>query len=212
MTMIKTGNASNAIELLSRCLLEMAKAETNPVLEIIKSELPLKEDKKYPANLLQFNHMGWRAYYHCHPSTRTGNHRFKGEHGHFHLFIRTQESPEKWSHLAALSMDNMGQPLGWFTVNHWVTGEEWESSHHLVQYLKNIPFDAQNTLVECWLLSFLHISRETVEDVVHERDKIIEKKQIENEGLDIKKDKELYLLSEKAISLEKLLGIHTNFA
>lgn len=189
---------------LIRCLLEMADAETNPVLELIDLNKPLEENKKYPPDLLQFNHTGWRAYYHCHPASRAGNHRFQGEHGHFHLFVRTQTEPETWSHLVALSIDPMGQPLGWFTVNHWVTGETWESSRDLVKYLLNIPYDSQSRLVECWLLSLLALSHDLVDVVLHERDKVIEEKQSE-EGSDIKQHKGLYLLSEISMELKKLL-------
>ena len=188
----------------------MAKAETNPILEIIDLDKPLEENKKYPAGLMQFNQTGWRAYYHCHPASRAGNHRFQGEHGHFHIFVRTQTEPETWSHVVALAMDNMGQPLGWFTVNQWVTGEAWQSARLLARYLNEIPFDSQTSLVERWILSILALSRITVSAVLHERDKIIEQKQCEAKGIDVKRDKGLYLLSEVAINLEELLGISVN--
>ena len=184
----------------------MADAETNPVLELIDLNKPLEENKKYPPGLLQFNTTGWRAYYHCHPASRAGNHRFEGEHGHFHLFVRTQIDPELWSHMVALSIDPMGQPLGWFTVNHWVTGEAWESSRNLVKYLLKIPYDLQNTLVERWLLSLLALSHDLVDVVLCERDQMIEEKKA-GEGKDIKQDKEIYLLSEIPMDLEELLDI-----
>lgn len=198
---------ANARESLISCLLEMAEAETNPVLEIIDINKPLEENKKYPAKLLQFNQTGWRAYYHCHPASRAGNHRFKGEHGHFHIFIRTQTIPEQWSHLVALAMDNMGQPLGWFTVNHWVTGEQWQSSETLINQLKTIPYDSQTTLVERWLLSIIAVSHEAVEAILYDRDNMIEQKQLKAIDNDIKQDKELYLLSEAVIDLKKLLSL-----
>jgi len=197
----------NAREMLINCLLEMAEAETNPVLEIIDKNKPLEENKKYPAGLLQFNKMGWRAYYHCHPASRSGNHRFKGEHGHFHIFVRTQTEPETWSHLVALAIDNMGQPLGWFTVNHWVTGEAWVGANRLVKFLTKTPYDRQNSLVESWLLSLLDLSSETVKNVLYERDKIMELKQHEADGENIKQDKNLYLLSETAMNLKELIGV-----
>ena len=89
-----TETIENAAESLLACLLEMADAKTNAVLQVINPDLPLEENKKYPDGLLQFNQSGWRAYYHCHPAARAGNHRFKGEHGHFHIFVRTQNKPE----------------------------------------------------------------------------------------------------------------------
>ena len=191
----------------------MAEAETNPVLLVIDPNLPLEENKKYPPDLLQFNHSGWRAYYHCHPANRAGNHRFQGEHGHFHIFVRTEKEPEKWSHLVALAMDNMGQPLGWFSVNHWVTGETWQDSAILSRYLESIPYEQQEHLesvktniVECWLLSLLALGRDQVNSVLHERDKILKQKQLNQTKVDIKKDKEVYLLSEISINLMNLLN------
>lgn len=207
--MTKSKQAVDAVESLVACLLEMAEAETNPVLQIINPEIPLQENKKYPADLLQFKGLGWRAYYHCHPAARAGNHRFQGEHGHFHIFVRTKTQPDSWSHLAALAMDNMGQPLGWFTVNHWVTGEEWENAKHLIIHLKNIPYAEQDNLVERWLLSFLEVSRNTIESILYERDKFIELKQCETRESDVKGDKNLYLLSEIAVDLKKLLKINS---
>lgn len=202
----------DATESLVACLLEMAESETNPVLQVINPETPLQENKKYPADLLQFNHTGWRAYYHCHPATRAGNHRFQGEHGHFHIFVRTQNDPEKWSHLAALAMDNMGQPLGWFTVNHWVTGETWENSETLVRYLDSIPYNdlGLNKIVERWLLSILAVSRDKVINVLLERDKILKQKQLNQTESDIKQDKGIYLLSEMPVNLMDLLKISEN--
>lgn len=198
----------SAQEFFISCLLEMAAAETNPVLEIIDINKPLEENKKYPVNLLQFNQTGWRAYYHCHPASRAGNHRFKGEHGHFHIFVRTQTTAEEeWSHLVALAIDNMGQPLGWFTVNHWVTGEHWQPADILIKRLNIIPYNSQQTLIERWLLSFLALDNKTIREVLYERDNIIEHLQKTDKGNDIRLDKTLYLLSEAAIDLKELVSI-----
>jgi len=199
-----------AAESLLASLLEMAELESNPVLQVIDSAMPLQVNKKYPTELLQFNQNGWRAYYHCHPASRAGNHRFKGEHGHFHIFVRlenTADKTEKWSHLAALAMDNMGQPLGWFTVNQWVTGETWQSAATLIQLLKSVPYDKQTSLIEGWLLSLVVLSREVIIQVLQMRDMLLEKRQLSSskEDYDIKQDKELYLLSEASINLQKLL-------
>lgn len=184
----------------------MAEIETNPVLEVLDSDKPLEENKKYPPDLLQFNQTGWRAYYHCHPASRAGNHRFQGEHGHFHIFVRTQTAPEKWSHLVALAMDNMGQPLGWFTVNHWVSGEAWENADALVKHLNTIPYDKQDSLVEYWLLSLLALNSDGVKSILYERDKVI-LEQNDVTGVDCKQDKDIYLLSEIKINLQELLAI-----
>ena len=211
INLVTISQKEKATNTLVTCLLEMAKSETNPVLQVINPNKPLKENIKYPADLLQFNHLGWRAYYHCHPASRMGNHRFKGEHGHFHLFVRTSTeselSEEAWSHVAALAMDNMGQPLGWFTVNHWVTGETWEPAASLVHYLNNIPFDKPMSLVESWLLSILMVSKDEVCTILNKRDQIIKEKQLDIGSEDIKQDKTVYLLSEAPVNIKDLLNI-----
>ena len=208
--MLKEGSR----EALITCLLDMADAKTNPVLQVIPQDLVVEENKKYPADLLQFNHTGWRAYYHCHPANRAGNHHFQGEHGHFHIFVRTQIDPEKWSHMIALAMDNMGQPIGWFSVNHWVTGETWQDSTILSSYLESIPYEQledlksnKTSMVERWLLSLLALSRVQVNSVLHERDKVLIQKQLNQTKIDIKQDKEVYLLSEIPINLINLLNL-----
>ena len=202
--------AASAADSVIGCLLEMAEIETNPVLEVIDLNKPLEENKKYPPDLLQFSQTGWRAYYHCHTASRAGNHRFQGEHGHFHIFVRTQTDPEKWSHLVALAMDNMGQPLGWFTVNHWVSGETWENASVLTGYLNAIPYNKPESLVEQWLLSILALSREMVTSILYERDKFIELKQNDLVDEDAKQVKDIYLLSETAINLQELLTSESN--
>lgn len=206
MTEARTKHTNNAADSLLSCLLEMADAETNPVLQIINPELPLEENKKYPADLLQFNQTGWRAYYHCHPATRAGNHRFEGEHGHFHIFVRSQNAPEEWSHLVALAMDNMGQPMGWFTVNHWVTGETWQDAEILINQLKYIPFDRQTTLIERWILSLIDLNKDKIADILAVRDKLIKEQQATDLSQDIKQDKGLYLLSETVLNVEDVLN------
>ena len=189
------------------CLLDMAEAETNPVLQVIPADLHLKENKKYPPELLQFKGLGWRAYYHCHPASRAGHHRFKGEHGHFHIFVRIKEEPDKWSHFIAVAMNNLGQPIGFFTVNQWVTGEEWKSAKNLIMYLDDIPFSEQDEVVEMWLLSLLKINKNLIAATLVERDKVIALKKQQMPDVEIKKDKNIYLLSEAALDYKKLFNM-----
>lgn len=215
MTAIQNKINKKATDSLVACLYEMAEANTNPVLQVINPDIPLKENKKYPPGLLQFNDSGWRAYYHCHPASRAGNHRFKGEHGHFHLFVRLKKASgsdqAQWAHLAALAMDNMGQPLGCFTVNHWVTGESWASSKVLNKKLENIPIldidKNKYTLVERWLLSFMAACSDKIRTILHQRDELLQQKQSERTASDVKADKDIYLLSEIPVNIRTLLNI-----
>lgn len=105
-------------------------------------------------------------------------------------------------------MDNMGQPLGWFTVNHWVSGESWESADILTSYLTCVPFGKAESLVERWLLSLLALSSNSVSHVLKERDRVLEIKEEQASGKDIKQDKNIYLLSETPLNLKELINLN----
>jgi len=180
----------------------MGEQNLNPVLLCLSNNLQIQAQKKYPEGLLQFNETGWRAYYHCHANKDDINHLFEEEHGHFHLFVRHTEHPESWSHVVALSMDDMGQPLRWFMVNHWVTGETWLTAPLLSAQLHDIPLTEQNTLLEQWLLSMLALYKDDINALLVLRDHSLN---IKHSHGDIKQDREYYLLSELAIKLQHKL-------
>ena len=190
-----------AAELLFQCLLEMGQQESNPVLQVLSNTLDIEQKRKYPEDLLQFNGMGWRAYYHCHSNKDDINHLFEAEHGHFHIFIRLTEKPVTWTHVVSLSIDDMGQPLRWFMVNHWVTAEDWLAAPLLSEKLQNIPFAEQNTLLEQWLLSMVALFKNEIMGLLISRDKVLEINGTEG----YRQDRQHYLLAEQAIHLQDKL-------
>ena len=187
-----------AAEHVYHCLLEMGAQQINPVLAVIADHNTIQRDKKYPAELLQFNGAGWRAYYHCHANQPEIDHLFENEHGHFHLFTRLDSTEASWSHLVALSMDEFGQPLRWFMVNHWVTGENWSGAETLRQKLVDIPYSSQSSLLEEWLLSILALYQQDILQMLTSRDACIT-------GEQFLQDRKHYLLEEKGIILKQKL-------
>ena len=176
----------------------MGRLNSNPVLQIINQCEEIKQEVKYPEGLLQFEGNNWQAFYHIHTNNASINHLFEGEHGHFHIFAKVSEQPAAWSHVAALSMDLMGQPLRWFMVNHWVTGEKWVGASILIEKLNEIFLSEKNALVQKWLLAMLVVYKQEVTSLLKARDKLLESQDKEL----FLKDKEIYLLTEKAIKLE----------
>ncbi|VAW93805.1 hypothetical protein MNBD_GAMMA23-740 [hydrothermal vent metagenome] len=175
----------------------MGSKNSNPVLQVLQNNLHIKQEVKYPPDFLQFNGSGWRAFYHCHSNPSDIQPLFKAEHGHFHIFAPVVTQPDAWSHLVALSMADVGQPLCWFMVNHWVSGEKWLATDLLEQQIKNIPFSKQNNMLEQWLLSILVVCQVEIISLLHQRDSIIKSKPDEK----CKQDRSLYLLAEKKIKL-----------
>lgn len=197
---------SEAAESLLHCLLEMGEQGSNPVLEVIEHQATIQQEIKYPAEHLQFKGTGWRAYYHTHANNPDINHLFEKEHGHFHIFVSDEDS-QNWSHLVALSMDEYGQPLRWFMLNHWVTGETWCDAGVFNKILDQIPYREQETLVEVWLLALVSLYQSEIKDLLQERDQAPGINS--NEAL--RQDRTLYLLAEKNIDIkQKLESIYIN--
>ena len=196
---------TKAAEFLYHCLLEMGEQSSNPVLQLLDSSLAIEQNKKYPQGFLQFNDMGWRAYYHCHANNEAINHLFEAEHGHFHIFARLSENPETWSHVAALSIDDMGQPLRWFMVNHWVTGETWLNAPLLLKQIQHIPFNEQSSLLERWILSILAVHEDEINQLLVLRDQGLTNSNSLDIAEELKQDRSFYLLAEQAINLQNKL-------
>jgi hypothetical protein len=184
------------------------------VLSVLPENDLVEFNRKYPKPQLSFSNMGIRAYYHCHTSSS----RPEAEHGHFHIFLRadasTDVSSEKiqWSHLVGLSMDNLGQPLQWFTVNHWVTGETWSNTNLLENKLDALldKKAKELKLVEEWLLAMLGFYKKALKETLTKRDLQIK---TFTQGQEIDKtlqDRSIYLLSHQEINLFNDLKSYTD--
>jgi hypothetical protein len=187
---------------LIHCINLFAEQHSNPVLSVLPSNGVVEFKRKYPEPDLSFSNSsfpntGLHAYYHCHTSSSRPN----AEHGHFHIFLRVNEN--QWSHLVGLSMDSVGQPLQWVTVNHWVTAETWCGAKKLQICLENLLLkDIQELeMTESWLLAMLEFYKKTLKEILVERDQQVEKLTQEQKIDSMLQDRSIYLLSQRKISL-----------
>jgi hypothetical protein len=180
---------------------------SNPVLAVLDGVAPVADGRKYPAKTLEFGGDALRAYYHCHPAAN----RFAGEHGHFHVFRsnpRAATAAERWTHLAGLSMDGMGQPLAWFAVNLWVTGGAWLPAREAAELLDGIVPAAGMTLTERWLCGMLGVYRDELEVLLDRRDRRLMEIKAQSPGADILHDRDIYALAEQPVHLfDKLRAV-----
>lgn len=115
---------------------------------------------------------GGQYFYHCHREDTLSE-----EHGHFHCFIRQYGIPSyikpkvlpDWdkyqqnpmTHLVAIAMNRLGQPIRLFTVNRWVSEETWYSSPNMSRLLKRfkmtLPEDPHWTFLDQWIEGMLHL-------------------------------------------------------
>jgi hypothetical protein len=198
-------SAATSARLLYECYLELGERQSNAVLEVLRGVETLEEQRRYPEGLLPFGNAHWRGYYHCHDAPQ----RPDEEHGHFHLFTRvpgsTNDSTEDWAHVAGLSVDAMGQPLQWFTVNRWVTGGPWVDHSALAQTLAHLPVLAPLTLTERWLAAMLGMYRRQLEELLQTRDRVLQNLQNERDGQNLLEDRGIYLLSTEPVDVTSRL-------
>jgi len=190
-----------AVEGLYESLLEMGRLASNPVLEVLPESDKFKQGLKYPAGNLNFSGNGLRAYYHNHAKPYVRD----NEHGHFHIFVTDDplQDVKLWQHLAALSVDDMGQPQSWFCVNNWVTGGTWLTAETAKSELLNLlqQGTAQFAPVEKWIYFMLAVYFSRLLNLLEERDSMIESLATAHDPNTLFKDRSIYDLAEMPVDL-----------
>lgn len=185
------------------CLNQFGTQQSNLVLDLLEHHQPV-DKTRYPELALAFGNNQWRVFYHCHESP--GKH--DDEHGHFHIFTRSIEKvadKTDWSHLVALSMDNMGQPLQWFMVNQWVTAGTWFKPVWLDKIIDELSRQQEQNIIQKWFQSMLYLYSEEISYLLKLRDKNISFICNSPDLQSCFQDRDIYLLAVEPISLiEKL--------
>ena len=203
---------------VSECLRVLAKAELNLVGECIKHHGTFYEFDHYPPGDVYDDETHAQYYYHAHRGTL-------GEHGHFHTFLRVKGIPDgilalpyeasgRWpeddevlSHLVAVSMDKNGIPIGLFTTNRWVTGENWFCAHDVIAMLDRFVIDHAypSWPVNRWISAMVVLFRPQIEALLHQRDAVLEEHMQQSPDVDVFEDRELELMSEVRITIDAQL-------
>lgn len=196
-----------AVEGLYQSLIDMGRSGSNPVLEILPRPGSFKQGFKYPAGNLKFAGLGLRAYYHNHakPYVR------ENEHGHFHIFISDKPSQDlkQWQHLAALSVDSMGQAQSWLCVNNWVTAGKWLTTDMAKSNLLNLFQQDTGKLnpVEKWIFYMLAVYFSKLLDLLEARDSMVESLATADKLKKLFKDRSIYDLAEMPVDVLADLSI-----
>jgi hypothetical protein len=181
------------LEQLLTAIQQFAADQTNPLLVLLGSDEKFFFDKKYPSDLLTFGGNFWKTYYHIHAENKP----FSEEHGHFHIFTRDKNT-DLWSHVVALSMDDTGQPINWFCVNHWAVSGEWRNANEICDLLEsNLDPGAHSDLLCDWINALLVFYNKDIQKILKERDTVLD----QHKGPDLKQNRDIYVLSSKKIEL-----------
>lgn len=132
-------------------------------------------------------------FYHAHPQSP--------EHGHFHLFCKHKG---ELVHLAALAMDNRGEPVSLFTVNRWVTGDHYLPAAGLAAYLPRFRMDTKAFAPEVgdYLRQVLALYGPEVTALMHERDAVFAAYRRQHDGAAPYEDRELEVTSTLAVDVD----------
>ena len=182
---------------------EMARQGTNAAHQVLSAADSVTSGRNYPEDAMLFASGQWRAFYHCHDDELI----HPDEHGHFHLF--TDLGDQNWAHLAGLSVDAQGQPLQWFMVNRWVTDGPWLSEEYFAEKLKAVTADEeQEAYAENWLSVMLQLYRDTLSELLNERDRTLVSDSSCNTITEALEDRDVYTLSKTAIDLQRTLEMN----
>ncbi len=140
--------------------------------------------KHYPPKDARDKFCRSRWYYHVHAA---GN-RDEDEHGHFHLFLHRTQLPEGlepkvWppqredakahvTHLVGLSIDKIGIPRAWFTVNRFVTNEFLYPADVMIDHVAdfNVDHTQEDDCVNRFVTAMVALYREEIAQLLQKRD------------------------------------------
>lgn len=160
---------------------------------------------------------GAQYFYHCHRENQLSM-----EHGHFHCFLRYSHIPKRitptpladWdkyidnpmTHLVAIAMNCVGQPIRLFTVNRWVTSEIWYDAKHVSEFMNQFKITSEDpywTTLDKWLEGILHIFSPQISWLLEQRDKKINEYKTHGEITNPFVRQDIEELSEIEVDLKK---------
>ncbi|WEX09804.1 hypothetical protein [Chelativorans sp. AA-79] len=161
---------SRALSEIAFCESILSKAGLNVLLETFRDTAETKAWDHYPPGDVFDPQSGAQWFYHCHPAEEGA-----AEHGHFHCFLRPEGPDGPIHHLAAVGVDAYGRLLRLFTVNRWVTGDDWLDAEKTIALLPrfNVEMPRPSYLVNRWLTAILAAYENEIAGLIRERDRVI---------------------------------------
>ena len=220
------GVSHSRLELMALAGAELTTAErafarqnTSVVARLLRDEDTFFEWDHFPAGEIYDSVSGAQYFYHAHgeapkrvgedqqfhnlmPAAHSGARRPASEHGHFHTFIRLPGS-DVTCHIVAVAMDFHGRPNRLFTVNRWVTQDDWRAAPQMIALLDRFVIDLPrpSRWVNRWLAALLRLFRPDIEALLRERDAALAEWGRKHPGEDPQKARELEIPSQREISL-----------
>lgn len=201
------------------CIRTLHESESNLVLEAIRGSSEFTEWEHYPPDDVRDPKSCAQYYFHAHAP----DDRAEPDFGHFHTFMRSDGMPPgicpakidglvsaadktgALSHLIAISMSPDGMPERLFTTNRWVTAETWYKATDVIAMLDGFSIDLNHPShpLNRWITAMFVLFRPQIEQLLRERDNVIDQWRSARPESDIFEDRNLEIASSLKISLEK---------
>ena len=199
------------------CMCDLHASGSNLVIEVLRGGGDFTEWEHYPPDDVHDPKSHAQYYFHAHPP----DDRDAPDYGHFHTFMRPMGMPagirpaavpnyvppagnnDSLSHLIAISMTPTGMPERLFTTNRWVTGETWYKADDVIAMIDrfSIELDHPSALLNRWLTAMFVLFRPQIEDLLIERDRIVEQWRAQHPDSDVFEDRRLEIAPSLEISL-----------
>ncbi len=198
---------------VAECHRVLGKAGDNIVGEALKGGGTFCQYNHYPAGDVYDSESHSQYYYHSHR---------KGEHGHFHTYLRPKGMPfwikpasvpdftppegdnDAISHIVAISMDSYGFPIGLFTTNRWICAETWYKAEDVCAMIDLFEIDHARPSwpMNRWITAMMKLFKPQITELLLERDDMVTAWQKRHPQRNVYEDRELDITSELRISLE----------
>ncbi|MGQ0741065.1 MAG: DUF6969 family protein [Alphaproteobacteria bacterium] len=184
------------------CIRVLEKSGSNLVAEVLGGR-EFIEYEHYPPDDVHDPESHAQYYFHAHPQTRGE----WNDYGHFHTFLRPAGNDDRTCHLIAISMNREGRPVRLFTTNRWVTAETWYRADDAVAMLDRFGVDLSRPSwpLNRWISAMLVLYRADIEVLIRQRDIGIENWRQEHPDTNVFEDRNLEVISAKAIDLDATL-------
>lgn len=199
-------------ERILECQRVLRKSGSNVVAEVLRGQGAFVELESYPKGDVYDPETHAQYYYHAHR---------KGEHGHFHTFLREagmpgdcrpadqseapfmKERDDKISHLIAISMNREGFPIRLFTTNRWLTADNWYAADDVIKMLDRFEMDLAypSWPVNIWITAMLRLFRPQIVELVRERDTAVAAWRRTHADVDVFEDRRCDITSTRRISI-----------
>lgn len=188
---------------IARVMSTYAEGGTNLSVAALAGCRSFVEWRHYPVNDAVDALHETEFYYHAHSKSE----RLANEHGHFHVFVRTQ-SGRHFHHLIGISLDARGVPIRLFLTNQWVTGETWVDSKKMLPLLARFECSIRGRLgpVSQWITGMVHLYGQEIAALHHGRDRWLAKRCLLGDRRRQLADRSHQIVAQKRIDLFQRLS------